>query len=143
MTFTQDTRKELVHLLTVYPDWLRQLKWYGGSSSPVAFDRDWRINQGELFEAYSDLVDKLKARNTNTSVEAIEIKLTDIEIVTCGWFFKRHLRSPEYGLTISRQLAKTFYNIPNSARIKGQKLYLPFDSKAGHKLQSLFKTSHK
>ncbi len=134
MLLTKETRDELQYLLTAVPDWLIHLKWYGGLSSPVAFDRDWRVNRGELYDAYWPLIEKLRQIKFNGQCH--ELKLSDNEIVCCGWFFKKHSKAPERGSRISPELCKAFYDIPNSARIKGQRLYLPFDSKCGHHLNT-------
>lgn len=127
MTFTENAIKELIGLLTARPDWLKHLEWYGGLSSPVTFDHDWRVNKGELYDAFEPLLEKLHKSQFEDGTCRLE--LTDSEIVCCGWFFKKGLKYTELGYRLSPELAKSFYDIPSSARAKGHRTYLPFNGR--------------
>lgn len=139
LILTKDTRDELVKILTYRPDLLHHLQYYGGLHGVLENEKDWRFNKGELVEHYYTLLEKLQ-EVAFEGVETEEFDLNDNEICVCGWFFKKLVRDDRRAFSKSLELSKAFFNIPNSARIKGQRMYLPFDGKIGQRLLNL-KTS--
>lgn len=136
MFFTREIRDELFWLLSSSEDLLQHLKHYGGMYSPVRMDNDFRIKKGELWEAYQPLLEKLAA--ADFSEEMAFVELTESEILCCGWFFKKNLRSAERGKPISIELCKAFYDIDPKIRNRGQSLFLPFDGiSENHPLKKL------
>ena len=133
MELTQATRDELLQLLTYRPQWLNELQYYGGLTGFSEHEKDWRFEKGELFESYATLAEKLEEIAFDT-VESEEFDLNDNEICVCGWYFKKAVRDDRRPFGISPELTRAFFNVPRSARIKGSRLYIPFNGKIGHRL---------
>ncbi len=133
ITLNQELRDELLRILTYREDWLNHLFYYGGMTGLLASEIDWRFEKGELFDSYGTLAQKLEEIAFD-GVETEDFDLTDNEVCVCGWYFKRLILDDRRPFSLSLELRRAFFDISHEARVKGQKMHLPFNGKIGHRL---------